>query len=63
MDEVWLIDSLGEAILFAIGAVVVGLALLHVINGVARVWGEFAKAMLGPSRRAPAPSPARDSAE
>jgi hypothetical protein len=55
MDEVWLIDSLGEAILFALGAVVLGFVLLHVINGVARVWGEFAKAMLGPSYREPAP--------
>jgi hypothetical protein len=55
MDEVWIIDSLGEAILAAIGAVLVGFVLLHVINGLARVWGEFAKAMLGPSYREQAP--------
>lgn len=57
MDNVWVIDSLGEAILAAVAAVLVGFALLHVINGVAKVWGEFAKAMLGPSHRQPAPAP------
>lgn len=58
MDEVWVIDSLGEAIIVALLAVLVGFVLLHVINGVAKVWGEFAKAMLGPSHRQPAPTPA-----
>lgn len=57
MDEVWVIDSLGEAIIVAVLAVLVGFVLLHVINGVAKVWGEFAKAMLGPSHRQPAPAP------
>lgn len=52
MDEVWVIDSLGEAIIVAVAGVLVGFVLLHIINGVAKVWGEFAKAMLGPSYRA-----------
>jgi hypothetical protein len=51
MDEVWVIDSLGEAIIVAVAGVLVGFVLLHIINGVAKVWGEFAKAMLGPSYR------------
>ena len=58
MDDLWIIDSLGEAILLAVAGVLVGFVLLHVINGVAKVWGEFAKAMLGPSHRQPAPAPA-----
>ncbi len=57
MDEVWVIDTLGEAIILAVLAVLVGFVLLHVINGMAQVWGEFAKAMLGPSHRQPLPTP------
>lgn len=60
MDEVWVIDTLGEAVGLAVLAVLVGFALLHVINGVAKVWGEFAKAMLGPSHRIPTPMPAAE---
>jgi hypothetical protein len=56
LDNIWKIDTLNEAIIVAVVAVLVGFLLLHVINGVARVWGEFAKAMLGPSYRAPTPT-------
>ena len=62
MDEVWVIDSLGEAILAAVAAVLVGFVLLHVINGVAKVWGEFAKAMLGPSNRTQIPASNQENA-
>lgn len=50
----WLIDTLWEALIVAAGAALVGFALLHVMNGLAKVWGVFATAMLGPSSR-PAP--------
>ena len=56
LDNVWVIDTLGEAIIVAVVAVLIGFVLLHVLNGVAKVWGEFAKAMLGPSRRASVPT-------
>ncbi len=50
-DNFWVVDTVGEAVIVAIGAVLAGFVLIHVINGVARIWGEFAKAMLGPTRR------------
>lgn len=56
LDNVWLIDTLGESIIVAVAGVLIGFVLLHVLNGVARAWGEFARAMLGPSYRAPAPT-------
>ncbi len=52
--NLWVIDTLGESIIVAVLGVLVGFALLHVLNGMARVWGEFAKLMLGPGYRAPA---------
>ena len=51
LDNVWVIDTWWEATIVAVAAVLIGFVLLHVINGVARVWGEFAKAMLGPTYR------------
>ncbi len=51
IDEVWIIDTLGETIVLAVLAVLVGFVLIHAINGMARVWGEFARAMLGPSHQ------------
>ena len=47
--EYWVIDTLGEAVLLALGALLVGLALLHIMNALAKAWGVFAEAMLGPS--------------
>ncbi len=49
---VWEVDSLGEAVVVALVGLVVGVALLHVINWVARAWAEFAKVMLAPTDRA-----------
>jgi hypothetical protein len=59
--EFWVVDTLWEAVIVAVAAVLVGFVLLHVINGVARVWGEVAKAMLGPTYRPAVPTeePAR----
>ena len=56
LDNVWVIDTWWEATIVAVVAVLIGFVLLHVINGVARVWGEFAKAMLGPTYRATVPT-------
>ncbi len=50
-SNIWVVDTVSESFLFAIAAVLIGFALIHVINGVAMIWGEFAKAMLGPTRR------------
>ncbi|MFW2339433.1 MAG: sensor domain-containing protein [Acidimicrobiia bacterium] len=47
--EYWVIDTLGEALLLSLGALVVGFVLLHLTNAVAKIWGFFAEAMLGPS--------------
>ena len=47
----WVVDTLWEAVLVALGAVLIGFVLLHVINGLAKGWGAFAQAMLGPSVR------------
>jgi hypothetical protein len=56
-SEIWLIDTLWESVIVAVIGVVIGLVLLHVINGLARVWGEFASLMLGPTYRPTAPVP------
>ncbi len=48
---IWEVDSLGEAVVVAIVGLVIGVALLHVINWVARAWAEFAKLMLAPADR------------
>lgn len=50
-SEIWLVDTLWESIIVAVIGVVIGFVLLHVINGLARVWGEFANLMLGPTYR------------
>jgi len=61
VNDIWVVDTLWEAVIVAVAAVLVGFVLLHVINGVARIWGEFAKAMLGPTYRPTVPTeePAR----
>lgn len=51
----WVVDTWWEGVIVAVVAVLIGFILLHVINGLARVWGEFAKTMLGPAYRATAP--------
>ena len=51
----WVVDTLWEAIIVAVAGVLIGFVLLHVINGIARVWGEIAKAMLGPTSRPTVP--------
>ena len=48
--EYWVIDTLGEAVLLALGALLAGLVLLHLMNAIAKGWGFFAEAMLGPAR-------------
>lgn len=50
----WVIDTLWEAFLVAVGAVLVGFVFLYLMNGVAWLWAGFAKAMLGPTHRATA---------
>lgn len=47
----WVVDTLWEAVIVAAIGVLIAFVLLHVINGLARVWGEFAKGMLGPALR------------
>jgi len=47
----WAIDTIWEALVVAVIGVLVGFGLTHVINGVAKLWGFFAHAMLGPSSR------------
>lgn len=49
--DIWLVDTLWESVIIAAGGVIIGFVLLHVINGLARVWGEFAGLMLGPTYR------------
>jgi len=51
----WVVDTLWEAVIVAAIGVLVAFVLLHVINGLARVWGEFAKGMLGPTIRPTGP--------
>jgi hypothetical protein len=65
VNDIWVVDTLSEAVIVAVAAVLAGFVLLHVINGVARIWGEFAKAMLGPTYRptVPAEEPARQMRE
>jgi len=61
LNDIWVVDTLWEAVIVAVIGVLIGFVLLHVINGVARVWGEVAKAMLGPTYRPTVPTeePAR----
>ena len=56
--EFWVIDSLGEAVLMALGALLVGFVLLQIINATAKAWGFFAEAMLGPSYHPASPTQA-----
>ena len=58
-NDFWVVDSLGEAVLLALGALVVGFLLLHIINATAQAWAFFAEAMLGPSYH---PVPAQQAA-
>lgn len=48
-SDFWVVDQMWEAIVVAVGAVVIGLVLMHVMNWLAKAWGMFATAMLGPS--------------
>lgn len=50
-NNVWSVDTLGEAIILGAAGVLAGFVLLHVINGVAKLWGAFADAALGPTYR------------
>jgi len=47
----WIVDSLWESFVIAILGVLVGLVLLHIVNGLARAWSGFAGMMLGPSQQ------------
>lgn len=52
--DIWTVDSFGGSILVALVSLVIGVALLHAMNWVARAWAEFAKVMLAPTDRADA---------
>lgn len=54
--DAWAVDSLGRAILVAVAALIGGFVLLHITNGLARVWGEFARLMLAPAPQADQPA-------
>lgn len=60
---IWAVDTWWEAVIVAIAGVLIGFVLLHVINGLARLWGEFAKAMLGPTYRSTTTEEAHRAAE
>jgi hypothetical protein len=56
----WVVDEPWEALVVAIGGILVGFVGLHVMNGVAGLWGIIAKGLLGPSGQAqPAQEPAQ----
>lgn len=48
----WYVDTLEAAVLCAILGLVVGLVSLHAMNGLALLWGHFARLMLGSGRAA-----------
>ena len=50
--DFWVVDTLWEAFIVAVGALVVGFVFLQLMNGVAWLWAGFARAMLGPTHRA-----------
>ncbi|MGI9649408.1 MAG: sensor domain-containing protein [Acidimicrobiia bacterium] len=52
MVDVWVVDSIWERLVVAVIGLLIALALTHVMNGVARLWGAFASRMLGPDSRA-----------
>lgn len=54
MHSVFLIDTLGEALLASLAGVVVTLISMHLMNGLAWVWAKFSSLMLG--GRIPAPA-------
>ena len=43
----WKIDSFPESIIWLVPSLVAGFILLHLANGMAYLWGRFARAMLG----------------
>jgi hypothetical protein len=43
----WEIDTLGEASILPIPALLSALVLMHLMNGAAFIWGRFARLMLG----------------
>lgn len=58
---VWVIDTLGEALLASLGGLLFFFVSLHVLNGLAWLSGRFARVMLGyyaPAAVAAAPAPA-----
>ncbi len=48
----WQVDTLGEALLCSILGIVLGLISMHVFNGLAFVFGRFARLMLGTAQPA-----------
>lgn len=60
-NDLWFVDTMGEAVVVAVAGLLAGFVLLHVINGVARAWGELAKVMLGPTGRPATPPEAATS--
>ena len=60
---VWVVDTLGEALLSSLAGIFVALISMHILNGLAWVSGKFAQVMLGSSTlpvqpNSPAESPA-----
>jgi hypothetical protein len=43
----WEIDTLGEAFIWPVPGLLVALILMHFMNGMAYIWGRFARLMLG----------------
>lgn len=54
---VWVVDTLGEALLSSLAGIFVALISMHVMNGLAWVSGKFARVMLGSSPAPVQPAP------
>ncbi len=51
---IWIIDTLGEALLVSLAGVLIAIASLHVFNGLAWLSAKFARVMLGNFSQSPA---------
>lgn len=56
-NSIWVVDTLGEALLASLAGVFVSLVSMHILNALAWISGKFARVMLG-NAAAPAQPPA-----
>jgi hypothetical protein len=56
--NVWVIDTLWEAVLISLGGIFLTFIFMHILNGLAWVSGQFARLMLGYYPPAPVPAAA-----